>query len=54
MSRKIQPSGLNRGLPLLLSAEWTPQQAWASFQLLDDLRDVVWNHYAPARAITRR
>ena len=48
MSGKIQqPSGLNRGLPLLISAEWTPEQACAVFELLDDLRDAIWNQYAP-------
>ncbi|HEY0309431.1 MAG TPA: hypothetical protein VGB94_14810 [Acidobacteriaceae bacterium] len=48
MSGKIQqPPGLNRGLPLLISAEWTPEQAWAVFELLDDLRDAIWNHYGP-------
>lgn len=40
-------SGLNRGMPILISAEWTPEQAWAVFELLDDLRDAIWNHYAP-------
>lgn len=48
MSRKIQqPSGLDRGLPIIISAEWTPEQPWAVFELLDDLRDAIWNQYAP-------
>lgn len=42
-----QSSGLNRGLPLFISTEWTPEQAWAVFELLDDLRDAIWNQYAP-------
>jgi hypothetical protein len=41
-----QPSGLDRGLPLIISAQWTPEQAWAVFELLDDLREAIWNHYA--------
>lgn len=48
MTGKIQqPSGLNRGLSLIISAEWTPEQASAVFELLNDLRDAIWNHYAP-------
>lgn len=39
------PSGLNRGLDLLISAEWTTDQAWAVVELLDDLRDRIWAHY---------
>jgi len=39
------PSGLNRGLDLLIDAEWTPAQAWAVIELLDDLRDRIWAHY---------
>lgn len=39
------PSGLAIGLDLLVSAEWTPEQAWAVVELLDDLRERIWNHY---------
>ncbi len=42
-----QPHGLNRGLSFFISAEWTPEQAAAVFELLDDLREAIWNHYAP-------
>lgn len=42
-----QPSGLNRGLSLIISAEWNPEQASAVFELLNDLREAIWNHYAP-------
>jgi len=33
--------------PKLINAEWTPQQAAAVFELLDDLRECIWNRYAP-------
>ena len=39
------PSGLASGLELLVSKEWTPEQAWAVVELLDDLRDRIWCHY---------
>lgn len=40
-----QPSGLNRGIDFLIDAHWTPEQALAVVELLDDLRDRIWNHY---------
>jgi len=40
-----QPSGLNQGLPFLIPANWTPEQAQAVVDLLDDLRDCIWSHY---------
>ena len=37
------------GLPLTISlkipAYWTPEQAFAVVELLDDLRDRIWAHY---------
>jgi hypothetical protein len=42
------PSGLNRGLPFAVDDTWTPEQAWAVLELLDDLRDRVWTHYGLA------
>lgn len=39
------PSGLNRGLDFLIDADWTPAQALAVIELLDDLRDRIWAHY---------
>ena len=39
------PSGLNRGLPFAVDDTWTPEQALAVMELLDDLRDRVWTHY---------
>ena len=40
-----QPSGLMNGLDFLISSEWTPEQAYAVFQLLDDLRDRIMAKY---------
>lgn len=40
-----QPSGLTIGLEFLISTDWTPEQAWAVVELLDDLRDRIFNHY---------
>jgi hypothetical protein len=33
-------------LPLQIPAHWTPEQAFAVVELLDDLRDRIWAHYA--------
>ena len=40
-----QPSGLQRGLELLIDPNWSPDQAMAVIELLDDLRDRIWSHY---------
>lgn len=42
-----QPSGLSTGLAFTVDATWTPEQALAVWELLDDLRDRVWTHYGP-------
>jgi hypothetical protein len=38
------------GLPLTINfaipAYWTPEQALAVYELLDDLRDKIWAHYS--------
>ena len=39
------PSGRQRGIPFILPKDWTPDQALAVFELLDDLRQLIWNHY---------
>lgn len=39
------PSGLLHGLDLLIDADWTPEQARAVIELLDDLRERIWVHY---------
>ncbi|MDX9741930.1 hypothetical protein [Aromatoleum aromaticum] len=45
MKRPHQPSGLHRGLELLIDPQWSPEQALAVIELLDDLRDRIWSHY---------
>ena len=45
MKRQHQPSGLQRGLELLIDSHWSPEQAMAVVELLDDLRDRIWAHY---------
>lgn len=45
MSKWHQPSGLSGGLPFTVDDNWTPEQALAAWELLDDLRHRVWTHY---------
>lgn len=45
-----QPSGLQDGLDFLIDSEWTPEQAYAVFRLLDDLRDRIVAKYEVAIA----
>lgn len=45
MKRHHQSSGLTRGLELLIDPHWSPEQALAVIELLDDLRDRIWAHY---------
>jgi len=40
-----QPSGVIKGLDFLIDSEWTPEQALADVELLDDLRDRIFAHY---------
>jgi hypothetical protein len=39
------PSGLTKGLDFLIACDWTPEQALAVVELLDDLRDRILLHY---------
>lgn len=39
------PSGRQRGIPFILPDDWTPEQALAVFELLDDLRERIWDQY---------
>ena len=39
------PSGLRHGLDMLIDPQWSPEQAMAVVELLDDLRDRIWAHY---------
>ena len=38
-------TGLPLSIPLEIPATWTPEQALAIVELLDDLRDKIWAHY---------
>ena len=40
-----QPSGLTTGLNFLIDSDWTPEQALAVVELLDDLKDRILLHY---------
>jgi hypothetical protein len=39
------PSGTTQGIPFLIDAHWTPEQAMAVFELINDLGDQIWAHY---------
>ena len=39
------PSGLQRGIPFIIQVDWSPEQALAVVELLDDLREVIWARY---------
>lgn len=46
MSHKpLLPSGRRRGLPFVVPDDWTPDQALAVFELLDDLLTVITDFY---------
>ena len=45
MKRYYPPSGIKQGLELLIAPNWSPEQAMAVIDLLDDLRDRIWSHY---------
>lgn len=40
-----QPVGLQADLRLRIDHRWTPEQAVAVFELITDLRDLIWSHY---------
>ncbi|NMG56705.1 hypothetical protein [Aromatoleum aromaticum] len=41
----LLPSGHQRGIPFIVPDHWTPEQALAVVELLDDLRERIWAHY---------
>jgi hypothetical protein len=46
MSRPPRPpSGSRLTIPFEIPAYWTPEQALAVVELLDDLRTLIWAHY---------
>lgn len=42
---KTPPTRLPLTIALDIPANWTPEQALAVFELLDDLRERIWEHY---------
>jgi hypothetical protein len=34
-------------MPFAVPADWTPEQAVAVVELLDGLRELIWDHYGP-------
>ena len=42
---KSPATGLPKIIPFAIPADWTPEQALAVIDLLDDLRDRIWEHY---------
>jgi hypothetical protein len=45
VKRHHQPSGLHHGIDLFIDPLWSPDQALAVIELLDDLRERIWAHY---------
>ena len=43
--KPLLPSGRRRGLPFVMPDDWTPQQALAAFELLEDLLAVISDFY---------
>jgi hypothetical protein len=41
----LLPSGLQHGIAFIIQDDWSPEQALAVVELLDDLREVIWNRY---------
>jgi len=39
------PSASRFTIPFAIPAYWTPEQALAIVELLDDLRQLIWAHY---------
>jgi hypothetical protein len=35
------------GTPITLPTDWSPEQAAAVFEILDEMRERVWAHYGP-------
>lgn len=48
MSRApLLPSGRRHGLTFVLPDDWTPEQALAAYELLEDLLAVITDFYGP-------
>jgi hypothetical protein len=44
---KQPPPQTRNSIQLILPDHWSPEQAWAVFELLDDLREAIWKQYGP-------
>ena len=42
---RVHIAGLQYAIPLLIPTYWTPEQAIAVFELIDDLREQIWSIY---------
>ena len=63
MSRHHGPSDREPTLPFGIASDWTPEQAFAVVEMLDELRELIYAHYlqqiqdhlrADRRIITRK
>ena len=45
MSRHHRASNSERTLPFGIAADWTPEQAFAVVEMLDELRELIYAHY---------
>ena len=45
MKPLLLPSGIQRGVPFIFPDNWTPEEALAVVEILDDLREMIWAHY---------
>lgn len=45
MSRHHEAAQRERTLPFGIAADWTPEQAFAVVELLDELRELIYAHY---------
>ena len=43
--RAPHSAGLPHAIPIALPTYWTPEQAIAVFELVDDLRETIWSIY---------
>lgn len=43
--KPLLPSGRRHGLPFVIPDDWTPEQALAAFELLEDLLAVISDFY---------
>jgi hypothetical protein len=44
-ARASHAAGLPHAIPLPIPTYWTPEQAIAVFELIDDLRERIWSFY---------